>query len=405
LVELVGYVDVDLRTLEPAALASVAVVVDPRKPKEERVRLVDLGRSDAWIEDLEALPAAVGASDGEAMRAVSRKLYDAIWAPLVPALGDADRVLLVPDGRMHLVPFSALVDADGRYLAETTRLTLLSSSRDLLRRRKSRARGKQGAPVIIAGPAFGGQREKATQRLSRVTFSPLPGAEAEGREVAQVMSAGKLAPSLLIGEAARESALASVASPRILHLATHGFVSLEATGGRAASRGVKLGRLKAGIEKVAKKKDETVEAEIGSWSVLDALVRTGVALSGANEPAPLGEEDGILTGLEALALDLDGTELVVLSACETGLGRLVTQGEGVYGLRRAFQEAGARSVVSTLWPIDDAATRAFMTSFYRHFLGGASASDAVRAAQQAFIANPRWKHPYYWAAFTAVERR
>ncbi|MCH8078051.1 MAG: CHAT domain-containing protein, partial [SAR324 cluster bacterium] len=114
--------------------------------------------------------------------------------------------------------------------------------------------------------------------------------------------------------------------------------------------------------------------------------------------------DGILTAMEVLSMDLAGTRLVVLSACETGLGD-IKQGEGVYGLRRAFQEAGAAAVLSTLWQVDDDGTQAFMTRFYTLFLEGKGAQESARAVQREFIASSRWAHPFYWAPFVMVGAR
>jgi CHAT domain-containing protein len=109
-------------------------------------------------------------------------------------------------------------------------------------------------------------------------------------------------------------------------------------------------------------------------------------------------DDGILTGLEVAALDLRGTKLVVLSACETGVGD-VQIGEGVYGLRRALVLAGSESQVMSLWQVEDTATRDLMIGFYRRMLAGAGRADALRDAQLELIATAGRQHPYYWASF------
>ena len=109
-------------------------------------------------------------------------------------------------------------------------------------------------------------------------------------------------------------------------------------------------------------------------------------------------KDGILTALEALSLRLEGTDLVVLSACETGVGDINT-GEGVYGLQRAFVEAGAKAVLYTLWEIDDLATVYFMKVFYEHYMGGVPPQEALRLTQLNMLNQSKWSFPYYWAGF------
>jgi CHAT domain-containing protein len=138
------------------------------------------------------------------------------------------------------------------------------------------------------------------------------------------------------------------------------------------------------------------------------LLMSGLALAGANRRAAAGpdDEDGILTAEEVSALNLDGVEWVVLSACDTGLGE-IRAGEGVFGLRRAFQVAGARTVIMSLWPVDDDATRVWMRALYRNRLQKhLNTAEAMRAASLGVLRERRARgqstHPFYWAGFVAA---
>jgi CHAT domain-containing protein len=143
--------------------------------------------------------------------------------------------------------------------------------------------------------------------------------------------------------------------------------------------------------------EASAEAPKAAAQVPHPLLRSGLALAAANRPpSPLG--DGLLTALEAADLDLRGTQLVVLSACQTALGD-AEPGLGVAGLTSAVQAAGAQSTVLSLWQVDDDATRALMQLFYRGLLAGTSRAQALRQAQAAIAAQSKWRHPFYWAAF------
>jgi CHAT domain-containing protein len=165
---------------------------------------------------------------------------------------------------------------------------------------------------------------------------------------------------VLTGIEASEAALKRLEAPRILHIATHGFF-------------------------------------LQDGAIANPLLRSGLALSGANVNAA-GNDNGVLTALEASSLNLWGTRLVTLSACDTGVGE-VRNGEGVYGLRRAFFLAGAETVVMSLWPVSDLVTRQMMTAYYTGLKAGLGRGEALRQAQLAMLAKPNRRHPFYWASF------
>jgi len=190
------------------------------------------------------------------------------------------------------------------------------------------------------------------------------------------------------GARATESALKALHGPKILHLATHGFFLPDEP--PKPSQGPDGRAMPA---PVAPQGPQPTGGE-------NPLLRSGLALAGANK-LKSGDDDGILTALEASGLDLWGTQLVVLSACDTGNGK-VTNGDGVYGLRRALVIAGAESLVMSLWQVDDAATRDLMAGYYARLKAGKPRSSALRDIQLEIHHQAKYAHPFYWAAFLAA---
>jgi len=371
------------------------------------VEMVDLGEA-GWIDSLvAAFRIAVSAAPDK--RAVMEQnagvdLRVAIFDKLIPHLRGRTSLILAPDGELSLVPFEALPLEGGRLLIDDYRFSYLSSGRDVLRF-GAPAGAEPGEPLVVADPAFNltagdplaaaplavaAEPSNGAARQSReldrgMRFFRLKGTREEGEEVATILGVRPWLES-----DALEARLKGRRSPRVLHLATHGFFLPNTSWGptndlvpaaalRVSGNGVRL--MGPGME--------------------NPLLRSGLALAGANVwlrggAVPPEAEDGLLTAEDVSGLDLHSTELVVLSACETGVGE-VCIGEGVFGLRRAFVLAGARRLVMSLWKVPDAETRELMVDFHRRVLGGVGVADALRGAQLAL--RERHPDPYFWAAF------
>jgi tetratricopeptide (TPR) repeat protein len=280
-----------------------------------------------------------------------------------PVLADRRKILISPDGIFHRFPFDALSDQDAKPLFETYEISYLDSGRDLLRI-AHRSPAPSSEPIVIADPDF---NLAGTDPSIEEPYAPLLGTLAEGGRVAALLHV-----KAWTGAQALESRLKAARSPRILHLATHAFFDPDPS-----------------------------DAEID----LDAaMLRSGLALAGANTAfhgglLPAAAEDGVLYAQDVLSMDLSGTELVVLSACETGLGNY-QRGEGTFGLRRAFFVAGARSLLVSLWEVTDDVTAVLMENFYRALLAGSSRIDALRIAQRAV--RKLEDSAASWAAFICV---
>jgi CHAT domain-containing protein len=225
-----------------------------------------------------------------------------------------------------------------------------------------------------------------------VHFDRLPGTRAEGERIAALLGVS----SWQDRDALEGRLKQKCRSPRILHLATHGFF-LQDQPHHLQGMGWEFTVLDGGAEGCDRLSGPLPE---------NPLLRSGLALAGANtwlqhDSLPEEAEDGLLTAEDVTGLDLLDTELVVLSACETGLGQVHT-GEGVFGLQRAFILAGAKTLVMSLWAVPDEATDLLMEAFYQRILSGQPRAEALRGAQQALRAQPRYSNPLYWGAFVCL---
>jgi CHAT domain-containing protein/tetratricopeptide (TPR) repeat protein len=405
LVSYVLYRHHDLRATSPTWTERyVAFVIAADGAGIVSVALGDGRAIDRLVMDWRVWVSAPRAQGAPARSRASSPLRGRLWDPVAPFVRDAARVLIVPDGLVHFVTFAALEDGRGGYLLESgPTLHYLATERDMLQpvtSRETRGLFAVGQPLYSPPAPLPGAAGRPLSRragcatLTTLRFDPLPATGTEVREAVAQWKArmGAEPVSLKLGADATEAAVKSGArGHRVLHLATHGFF----LGQGCSQPGSRL-RSVGGLA-----------GPVRTPKVDNPLLLAGLAFAGANtRRGPPRLEDGILTAEEVAALPLEGTEWAVLSACDTGLGELRT-GEGVLGLRRAFHLAGVRTVIMSLWSVDDDATRAWMRRLYDARLG--ERLDTAEAVKQASLRVLRQRRaegldtvPFYWAPFVAA---
>jgi CHAT domain-containing protein len=330
-----------------------------------------------------------GPDDGKSLPELARTLDKQVMAPLRPLLGDARHLLLSPDGQLNLIPFEALKDEQNKYLVQRYAFSYLTTGRDLLRLETT---AKQlSNPVVFANINYDqqetvvasksrGTENKRSTDFANLKYGSLANTSAEGQEIKKIFPN----TDILTGEKATEAAIKQLKSPNILHLATHGFFLPD--------------------KEVNAQSINDLNSQLGQPKYLNLenpLLRSGLALAGFNSrqnKQSNNTDDGVLTALEVAGLNLRGTELVVLSACQTGLGDVKT-GDGVYGLRRALVIAGSQTQLLSLWLVDDGGTKNLMTKYYEKVKVGKGRHEALRETQLEFLNNSKYQHPYYWASF------
>lgn len=387
----------------------VVFILKPGDP--ENIRMIDLGDAGEIDTLISQFRSACGHLENTYTSSGSA-LYSKVVEPILPVIGEIQYLFIAPDGELNLLPFDTLPVPGGGYLIDRYNIQYISVGRDILRF-SAQSSYNPGKPLVIADPAYDlvytGQQEDTSKsrgrdisrtpetsghrsggRVSRhinrgnIHFTTLPGTRVEGEHVARVL---KVDP--LLGQEAVEGKIKNTRSPHILHIATHGFF----------------------LENQEHSPTECVLHDSGTVSdradlsrlahLENPLLRSGLALAGANTWAEEGKlppeaEDGLLNGEDVTGLDLTATDLVVLSACETGLGE-VKRGEGVYGLRRSFILAGAKTIVMSLWSVEDDSTRTLMIDFYQRIKRGVPKSEALREAKLAL--RKTFPHPFFWGPF------
>jgi len=391
----------------PPAARYLAFVLFPGKGKD--VLLFDLGPADEIDTTITQFKKALTQNQQAGAKNHGRRLHDLVFAPFQKALGKADRIFISPDGELALLPFEVMINADGKYLIENYTFNYLTAGRDLASFSEKKA-GLQ-KPVLVGDPDFDLDAKRKYQILDQIglrgrstvatvrsapqkglAFDRLPGTRKEVTAIETLLGKGQC--EVFLDNRALKEVLLSRESPRILHLATHGFfLKDQDLSTLKSARGV------GGMESFMSR-DDAFRRSAGPGAVYeDPLLKSGIALAGANR-ANTSEQgsEGIMTAEEILGLNLRGTDLVVLSACETGLGEIKTT-EGIFGLARAFKQVGARSMIMSMWEVDDESTRVLMVEFYKNILSGKL--DRCQSLRQAAltIKGKYGDNPYYWGPF------
>jgi len=432
---LVGYAQYSQISRDPQAQPKLSYMAFILRPRASAPIAVPLGDAEgihplveAWRNEAAFAPQGLLLADGTSearYREQGEKLRKAIWDCVEHEAKGSRLVLIVPDAELHLVSFATLPIGKDQYLVERAPLIhYLSTERDLV---VAPGGSRPGSGLLaVGGPDFDSQTAArvadattvptlrgaapSCSDIRKVKLEPLPGSLTEVDEVealwmesAARRTGGQDARGAVLkltGAMADEAAI-KARSPghRVLHFATHGlFARLDRCSSMiedARSR-VRHG-LRSGLERPPPPNPT-------SSSPLDL---SGLALAGANlRNGSDGEsEDGVLTAEEISTMNLTDVEWAVLSACDTGLGKVVT-GEGVLGLRRAFEVAGARTLIMSLWSMEDESTRLWMRGLYHHRLRGLSTAEAVRRASLESIAERRSRgkstHPFFWGCFVAA---
>ncbi|MBI4823416.1 MAG: CHAT domain-containing protein [Nitrospirae bacterium] len=365
------------------------------------VNLIDIGESEkinshinAYLSEMKS-PLIFGAlPNNEILKKDSRALYDALITPIAGYLKDKKKLYISPDSNLSLMPFEVLTSPSGEYLIEDYLITYITAGRDIVR--FSDTTLAEGIVLIMADPDFDmaealpkakGVKKPLpllSKEASTLRFQRLPDTKEEADEIQKTLRTRYTVFNYQDKKAVEEMLFGNK-TPRIIHLATHGFFLKDVEVKEDAQR---LGMLS--------------ESWIGKepLSIENPMLRSGIVFAGANTSLKEGKDEGIVSAEKILGLRLNGTELVVLSACDTGTGD-VKKGEGVFGLKRAFILAGAKTLLMSLWSVPSKETKDIMIEFYTSMAKGKTKAEALREAKLNMLKgeNP---NPFFWAPFILV---
>lgn len=298
--------------------------------------------------------------------------YTQFWKPFEKLVASKNKIYLSLDGAYNQISLNTLQDASGKYLIDTKTLVLVSNSKDVISLKSSSASSGKKTIDLFGFPNYG---------IDEV-IPPLPGTKDEVENISATLKpAGYNIQTFMEDNASEANLKASRAG--IIHIATHGFFLANASKVEADKV--------LGIETSTAKKNPLHRSGLMLAGCESTIMEENIDRSTSN--------NGILTAYEAMNLSYENTDLVVLSACETGLGDIKV-GEGVYGLQRSFQVAGAKSVIMSLWQVNDEATQQLMSSFYKYFAASGNKQEAFLKAQKEL--KLKFEEPFYWGAFVLI---
>ena len=328
----------------------------------------------------------------------SQELYQLIWAPLVSSLNGVRRIYISTSGRLSILPIEAYVSPLGRFVEDDYEIQRVSSTSVLCQQSHN--------DIVTDATVFGGLIYNSTSSLDNLKdnansyyaehsgylidrsvnseISYLPWTKTEAEQISKILKKKHIISSIIIGEEGTETYFKSLSgsATSLIHIATHGFYQPREQANR--------------IGYYENNSDEYI---------VPSMQRSGLLLAGCanawNGKPTAGPEDGVLTASEIADLDLSNTRLVVLSACETGLGDITE--DGVEGLQRAFKKAGVQSIIMSLWKVDDKATALLMTEFYNNLASGMSIKDAFVSSKNKVKNVEEYRNPYYWASFILLD--
>ncbi len=395
---------------KPVTWENVKQALDPHEVAVEliRFRVFDHVFTDSVLyaalyvdnEDKESKPGFFLFNDGEEMESkyffgyrnsIRFKIRDELsyhryWKPFEDQFGLTKTIYISPDGVFNQINLEAIPTPDGKYVLDNSNIILVNNTKDIyFRQVRSRIVQEEKLATLVGNPKFYASAEKkpATSTTMRGSvINDLPGTEKEVTELSKLLNNQGWLINDFMDEEATENNLKNIEDPKLFHIATHGFFTSDKA-------------IKTELEGVSLSQYEAFE---------NPLLRTGLMLKGAGDLLGATSfnyniESGILTAYEAMNLQLDKTELVVLSACETGLGDIEI-GEGVYGLQRAFLVAGAESIIMSLFKVSDEATQKLMVIFYEKWIASGDKRQAFIEAKKEI--RTEYGDPLYWGSFVMI---